>query len=117
MNLEDLDAVSPMDVFRRVEQRVQALGGKVTATEVVGMIPDGLVLPAAEDRLQLLDSNAPRLLARRLAEHVSARVSHDVRALLEAIGEAGDEAPTAIREAAQRLSGSMKGTPTPGMTA
>jgi glutamate formiminotransferase len=117
MNLEDLEAISPFAVFRHLEERVTALGGRVTGTEVVGMIPDGLVLPAAEDRLQLLDFNASRLLSKRVAEHTSARVSRDVRTLLEAIREAGDEAPTAVRVAAERLSGSMSATTTPGLTA
>jgi glutamate formiminotransferase len=116
MNLEDLGATRPMDVFREVEARVGALGGRVTATEVIGMIPDGLVLPAAEDRLQLLDSNAPRLLAQRLAEHISARVFRDVQKLLEAIADAGDEAPSKVRDAARRLSGSVGPTPTRGLT-
>jgi glutamate formiminotransferase len=111
MNLEDLEATSPFDVFRDVERRVEALGGRVTGTEVIGMIPDGLVLPAAEDRLSLLDFNASRLLPRRLAEHISARLSADVRALLDAIEEAGDEAPAAVRDAAKRLSGAARGTP------
>jgi glutamate formiminotransferase len=115
MNLEDLDATRPLDVYREIEARVGALGGRVIATEVVGMIPDGLVLPAAEDRLQLLDSNAPRLLARRLAEHISARVFRDVQTLLEAIADAGDEAPPEVRDAAQRLSGSLGPTPIAGL--
>jgi glutamate formiminotransferase len=117
MNLEDLEVTSPFEVFREVEARVRALGGRVTGTEVVGLIPDGLVLPAAEDRLQLLDFNASRLLPKRLAEHISARVSRDVQTLLGAIADAGDEAPAPVRAAAQRLSGSMRGTPIPGMTA
>jgi glutamate formiminotransferase len=117
MNLEDLEAASPFEVFREVEARVEALGGRVAGTEVVGMIPDGLVLPAAEDRLQLLDFNASRLLPKRLAEHISARISRDVQALLDVIGEAGDEAPSRVRDAAERLSGSMSATPTPGQTA
>ena len=117
MNLEDLDTTSPFEVFRQLEDRVQAMGGRVTGTEVVGLIPDGLVLPAAEDRLQLLDFNASRLLPKRLAEHISARVSRDVQTLLEAIREAGDQAPPAIRVAAERLSGSATATSTPGLTA
>jgi glutamate formiminotransferase len=110
MNLEDLGATSPFDVFHAVERRVEALGGRVTATEVIGMIPDGLVLPAAEDRLSLLDFNASRLLPRRLAAHIAARLSGDVQALLEAIEEAGDEAPAAVRDAAKRLTGAARGT-------
>jgi glutamate formiminotransferase len=111
MNIEDLDATSPFQVFQQIQARAAALGGRVTGTEVVGMIPDGLVLPAAEDRLQLLDFAPSRLLTRRLAEHISARVFGDVQTLLEAIADAGDQAPPAIRDAAQRLSGSVSPTP------
>jgi glutamate formiminotransferase len=117
MNLEDLEATSPFELYRLVEARVQDLGGRVSGTEVVGMVPDGLVLPAAEDRLKLLDLSASRLLARRLAEHISARVSRDVQNLLEAIAEAGDEAPASVRDAARRLSAPMSSTPTPGSPA
>jgi glutamate formiminotransferase len=117
MNLEDLNATAPFEVYRQLEARIQALGGRVAGTEVVGMIPDGLVLPAAEDRLQLLDFNASRLLPKRLAEHISARFSRDVQTLLGAIAEAGDEAPAQVRAAAERLSGSVRATPTPDMTA
>lgn len=73
MNLEDLEATSPFLVFRAVEERVEELEGRITGTEVIGMIPDALVLPAAEDRLQLLDSRRSRLLSSRLAKHLGVR--------------------------------------------
>jgi glutamate formiminotransferase len=111
MNIEDLEATSALEVFRHLEERVAAWGGRLTGTEVIGMIPDGLVLPAAEDRLKLLDSSASRLLSARLAEHVSARLFRELQALLAAIEEVGEEAPAAIRAAAVRLSGA---TPIPG---
>jgi glutamate formiminotransferase len=107
MNLEDLDRVSPFDVFRAIEERVAALGGAVSGTEVVGMVPDGLVLRAAEDRLRLLGSNASRMLSARVAEHVCARLTRDVRALVDAVEDAGQAIPPSVRDAAARLSGSV----------
>jgi glutamate formiminotransferase len=112
MNIEDLEATSAMEVFRFLEARIAEEGGRVVGTEVVGMIPDGLVLPAAEDRLRLLDSSASRLLSARLAEHVSARLNRELQALLAAIEEVGEEAPAAIRAAAGRLT--VAATPIPG---
>jgi glutamate formiminotransferase len=112
MNIEDLEATSALEVFQYLEERVTAAGGRLTGTEVIGMIPDGLVLPAAEDRLKLLDSSASRLLSTRLAEHVSARLFRELQALLAAIEEVGEEAPAVVRAAAERLS--QAATPIPG---
>ncbi len=73
MNLEDPEATSPYDVFDAIEERVEASGGQVIETEVIGMIPDPLVLPAAVDRFRLLHPGESRLLSRRVSEYVSAR--------------------------------------------
>ncbi len=73
MNLEDPEATSPYDVFDAIEERVEAGGGQVIETEVIGMIPDPLVLPAAVDRFRLLHPGQSRLLSRRVSEYVSAR--------------------------------------------
>ena len=73
MNLEDLEVTSPFDVFLRIERRVLEWGGRLAGTEVIGMIPDPLVLPAAADRLGLLEGFPSRLLSRRLARHVAGR--------------------------------------------
>ena len=73
MNLEDPEATSPYDVFDAIEERVEAGGGRVIETEVIGMIPDPLVLPAAADRFRLLNPGESRLLSRRVSEFVSAR--------------------------------------------
>ena len=73
MNLEDPEAISPYDVFDAIEQRVEAAGGQVIETEVIGMIPDPLVLPAAADRFRLLHPDESRLLSRRVSEYVSTR--------------------------------------------
>ena len=73
MNLEDPEATSPYDVFNAIEERVEAGGGQVIETEVIGMIPDPLVLPAAGDRFKLLHPGDSRLLSRRVSEYVSTR--------------------------------------------
>ncbi len=107
MNLEDPERTSPFDVFRMVEQRVQSWGGRIARTEVIGMIPDALVLPAATDRLHLLDSPPSRLLSTRLARHLAARTARHAEALLQAVRDEGDAVPARVREAALRLSGSL----------
>lgn len=73
MNLEDPVGVSPFRVYAAVEEDVRRLGGRIEATEVVGMIPDALVLPAAADRLNLRDPDPSRLLSSRLAAYLAAR--------------------------------------------
>lgn len=71
MNLEDVRATRPMDVYRRIEEMARELGGSAGETEIIGMMPDELVLTAAVDRMQLTDADARRLLSRRLARHLS----------------------------------------------
>ena len=73
MNLEDPEATSPYDVFDAIEERVEARGGQVIETEVIGMIPDPLVLPATGDRFKLLHPGDSRLLSRRVSEYVATR--------------------------------------------
>ena len=107
MNLEDPQSTSPFEVFRHVERRVQGWGGRVTGTEVIGMIPDPLVLPAAADRLHLLDSPPSRLLSTCLARHVAEQAARHAEALLQTVRDEGDRVPARVREAALRLSGSL----------
>lgn len=114
MNVEDLQAVSPFQVFAALEREVRDRGGRVSGTEVIGLIPDALVLPAAADRLQLVDPRASRLLSHRLAEHVSQRADREARALLESVRNAGDGATDEIRAAADRLSDTLTGIRSPG---
>jgi glutamate formiminotransferase len=75
MNLEDPDGTDPMDVFGALERAVGLRGGRVVETEVIGMIPDTLVHPAAVDRLLLSDFRPARVLSRRIAEYVLKRTS------------------------------------------
>jgi glutamate formiminotransferase / 5-formyltetrahydrofolate cyclo-ligase len=71
MNLEDVSLTPPMDVFRAIEARVLELGGAVEETEIIGMLPDELVLGAAVDRLKLTPRAASRLLSQRLLRMVT----------------------------------------------
>lgn len=73
MNLEDPDRISPIDVFDRIEAEVRARGGDVVETEVIGMMPDTLVLPDSAGRLKLPDLGRARVLSHRVAGYVSAR--------------------------------------------
>ena len=73
MNLEKPELTSPYDVFDAIEDRVEASGGRVIETQVIGMIPDPLVLPAAADRFRLLHPGESRFLSRRVSEYVSVR--------------------------------------------
>jgi glutamate formiminotransferase len=71
MNLESLSTTPPMAVFSAIEERVRTAGGAVEETEIIGMIPDHLLLGAAADRLRLSDATMDRLLSRRLVTILS----------------------------------------------
>ena len=73
MNLEDPERILPLDVFARIESEVRSRGGDVVETEVIGMMPDTLVLPDSAGRLKLPDLGTARVLSHRVAEYVSAR--------------------------------------------
>lgn len=113
MNLEAGGAL-PFEVFAEIEARVERLGGRIEATEVIGLIPDPLVLSAATDRLHLLDLRSSRLLSARAMQHASERLSHALHGLLEAVEEAGDACPPGILAAAKRSAAETRITPTPG---
>jgi glutamate formiminotransferase len=73
MNLEDPVSTSPLDVFDRIDAEVSRIGGVVVETEVIGMVPDTLVLPDSAGRLKLPDPGLARILSQRVASHVAAR--------------------------------------------
>ena len=77
MNLEDIVATSPFTVFEAVEDEVEARAGRISGVEVIGMIPDQLVLPAAANRLGLGEVSPGRLLSTRLARHLAKRAEGD----------------------------------------
>jgi len=73
MNLEDPEGTPPLVVFEKIESEVRSQGGSITETEVIGMMPDALVLPATVGRLKLPDLGLARVLSHRVAAYVSAR--------------------------------------------
>lgn len=70
MNLEDVERHDPMRIFEAIEHHVHGAGGHVIGTEVIGLIPDALVFPAAARRLHLLDARSDRLLSSRVVRHL-----------------------------------------------
>ncbi len=74
MNLEDPVETPPLAVFSAIEKAVRAKGGDVVETQVIGMIPDALVLPAVQDRLHILDLKPARVLSHRVRMHVKERM-------------------------------------------
>ena len=54
------------------------MGGRIVETEVIGMLPDELLLTAAASRLKLSGAARDRILTRRVLEHVVARTCSEV---------------------------------------
>jgi glutamate formiminotransferase len=75
MNLEDPAQTPPLAVFSAIERAVHAQGGDVVETQVIGMIPDALVLPTVQDRLHPLDLKPARILSHRVRMHVQGRLN------------------------------------------
>jgi glutamate formiminotransferase len=71
MNLENADTNSPMSVFRRIEMRVTEQGGEIVETEIIGMLPVGLLFEATADRLKIAKPDASKQLSRRVLRHIS----------------------------------------------
>jgi glutamate formiminotransferase len=71
MNLEDPAVTSPALVFERVEQLVADRGGRILETEIIGLMPDELVLSVARERLKLEPETETRLLSRRLMQYLA----------------------------------------------
>jgi glutamate formiminotransferase / 5-formyltetrahydrofolate cyclo-ligase len=77
MNIENAEFASPMTVYQRVEEMVQARGGAIEETEVIGLVPDSLVWQAAADRLRFRTGSVERMLSHRLLQFVTGPVSQD----------------------------------------
>jgi glutamate formiminotransferase len=71
MNLENVEDSEPMTVFRRAERFIAQAGGEVARTQVIGLVPDRLLIDAATERLHLDASAGERLLSRRLAAYLA----------------------------------------------
>ena len=73
MNLEDPVGTLPGEVLASIQRRVEGLGGTVAEVEVIGMMPDTLVLPPSAGRLVVPDLGPARVLSNRVSEHVGRR--------------------------------------------
>ena len=49
------------------------MGGEVLEVEVIGMVPDALVLPGSESRLDLLNLDPKRILSSCVDQYVRTR--------------------------------------------
>lgn len=79
MNLENVGPTSPLAVFGLLETRLRERGGRIVETEVVGLVPDTLVLQAAEERLRLQPGTTDRLLSKQLLNHLAGEAGSATR--------------------------------------
>ena len=77
MNIEDPMRIAPAAVYEEIAQAVSEMGGEVLEVEVIGMLPDTLVLPGSESRLDLLNLDPNRILSFRVNEYVQTRVGRE----------------------------------------
>ena len=68
MNLEDWERTSPHEVVECIEREAAARGVEVAGSELVGLMPAGAAVAAAERYLRLADFNQARVLELRLLE-------------------------------------------------
>jgi glutamate formiminotransferase len=71
MNIEDVEHSSPDRAFALVRDLVEAQGGQVTQTEIIGMVPDQL-LAVATDEWRLVPGTRDRSLSRRVQQYQAA---------------------------------------------
>jgi glutamate formiminotransferase len=71
MNIEDVEHSSPARAFALVRRLVEAAGGEVKQTEIIGMVPDEL-LAAATDDWQLQPGTQERSLSSRVEQYMAA---------------------------------------------
>ena len=77
MNLEDPTRTAPEAVYAEITQAVSEMGGEVLEVEVIGMLPDTLVLPGSESTLDLLNLDSERVLSFRVDEYVQTRLGRE----------------------------------------
>jgi len=109
MNLEDVRNRNPFGVFQMLEDEVRMRGGGVVSTEVIGMIPDLLLLEAAADRLGLLDPDPSRILSYRVLDHVAGRVMAAAMKMVQSVEEGGAAVPVEVRQATVKLKEALVG--------
>ena len=68
MNLEDWERTSPHEVVERIESEAAARGVEVAGSELVGLMPAGAAVAAAERYLRLPDFDSAKVLELRLLD-------------------------------------------------
>lgn len=68
MNLEDWERTSPHEVVERIESEAAARGVEVAGSELVGLMPAGAAVAAAERYLHLPDFDSAKVLELRLLD-------------------------------------------------
>jgi len=103
MNLEGVESRDPFGVFLVIEREVRGMGGRIVGTEVIGLIPDRLMVGAGGDRMGLLDVGPDRLVSSRLAQHLQWRVETEMQRFLDVIEGCESELPEHVVEAIESL--------------
>jgi glutamate formiminotransferase len=73
MNIEDLKATDPLEVYRAIETSIASLGGTLGETEIIGLLPDGALHRAAAERLRMGSIGGGKVLGARVLEALGAR--------------------------------------------
>ena len=73
MNIENPMRTAPAAVYEEITQAASEVGGEVLEVEVIGMVPDALVLPGSESRLDLLNLDSKRILSSCVDQYVRTR--------------------------------------------
>ncbi|HEV2642002.1 MAG TPA: glutamate formimidoyltransferase, partial [Candidatus Elarobacter sp.] len=85
MNLVDIERTPLSTVYAAVEREAIARGAEITWSEIIGLVPESVVLDVAEHTLRLRDPLAGHMLEHRL---LAARAGEQtLRGYLEAIGD------------------------------
>jgi len=117
MNLEEVDTRDPFAIFLQIEGVLEEAGGRIERTEVIGMIPDALVFPAAAHRLRLSDFDPARVLGTAVRRHRLRRADEDAAALARWVLGSKTDVPEKVRDVARRWAGHASSPPFPGAEA
>ena len=103
MNLEGVENRDPFGVFMAIEREIRGMGGRVAGTEVIGLLPDRLMVGAGGDRMGVMDARPDRLVSSRLARHLQWRVDTEMQRFLDVIEGCESELPEHVVEAVESL--------------
>jgi len=103
MNFEGVESRDPFGVFLDIEREVRGMGGRVVGTEVIGLIPDRLMVAAGGERMGVQDAAPDRLVSSRLAHHLQCRVEREMQRFLDVIEGCESELPEQVVEAVESL--------------